>query len=165
MHRRLLRCAAAPRRLRQALAAVLFVLAAPAFADCFDSAAYWHGVNPLILRAIAAVESHGNPHAIHRNHNGTTDLGELQINSVHLQELARYGIRASDLLNECVNVYVAAWHLKKQMDIYGNTWAAVGAYHSQNPKLRDQYAALVKQKLEFWGLIASADNAAAGWQR
>lgn len=124
-------------------------------ADCFDSAASYHGVNPLILRAIAAVESHSNPQAIHRNANGTLDIGELQINSIHLRELATFGIRAQDLLNECVNVYVAAWHLKKQVVAFGNTWEAVGAYHSRNPRLRDEYAGLVRAKLVKWGLVAS----------
>lgn len=154
------------RRLKHALAASLFILlpcvSAPAFADCFDTAASYHGVNPLILRAIAAVESHGNPHALHRNSNGTTDIGELQINSIHLRELAPYGIHEQDLLDECVNVYVAAWHLKKKMVAYGNTWNAVGAYHSQSPRLRDAYARMIKMTLERWGLVASAGDTPAG---
>jgi soluble lytic murein transglycosylase-like protein len=78
----------------------------------------------------------------------------LQINSIHLRELAAFGIRAQDLLNECVNVYVAAWHLKKQVIAYGNTWDAVGAYHSRNPRLRDEYVRLVKTTLVKWGVVA-----------
>ena len=135
------------------LFAALWCVSELALADCFDTAASYHGVNPLILRAIAAVESHGNPQAIHHNRNGTTDIGELQINSIHLRELAAFGIRAKDLLDECVNVDVAAWHLKKQMLAFGNTWDAVGAYHSRNPRLRDEYAKLVKAKLEETGPI------------
>jgi soluble lytic murein transglycosylase-like protein len=153
------RAGAARSRRRRVLLAALVVsfgcASKAARADCFDSAASYHGVNPLILRAIAAVESHGNPQAIHRNRNGTTDIGELQINSTHLRELAAFGIRAQDLLNECVNVYVAAWHLKKQVNAYGNTWDAVGAYHSRNPRLRDEYARLVKATLVKWGVVAS----------
>jgi lysozyme-related protein Hpa2 len=128
----------------------------PALADCFDSAGTYQGVSPPVLRAIAWVESHGNPAAVHHNANGSTDIGELQINSVHLRELAVYGINAEGLRNECVNIYVAAWHLKKQMVKYGNTWNAVGAYHSENPRLRDQYASMVKSTLVRWGLLSAS---------
>jgi len=138
---------------RAALCLWIACAGASAHADCFDAAASYQGVNPLILRAIATIESHGNPLAIHHNKNGTTDIGELQINSIHLRELAAFGIRAKDLLDECVNVYVAAWHLKKQMVAYGNTWDAIGAYHSRNPRLRDQYVRLVKATLARWGVI------------
>lgn len=153
-----LRHSAAPRRRGRwapcaALCIWLACASTAAQADCFESAAVYHGVNPLILRAIAHVESRGNPQAIHRNKNGTMDIGELQINSIHLRELAAFGIRAKDLLDECVNVYVAAWHLKKQMAAYGNTWDAVGAYHSRSPRLRDDYARLVKATLVKWGVI------------
>ncbi|WP_175872441.1 lytic transglycosylase domain-containing protein [Burkholderia sp. BCC0397] len=144
---------------RVALCVWLACAATAAHADCFESAAAYHGVNPMILRAIANVESRGNPQAIHRNKNGTTDIGELQINSIHLRELAAFGIRAKDLLDECVNVYVAAWHLRKQIAAYGNTWDAVGAYHSRSPRLRDEYARLVKATLVKWGAM-TIDGAA-----
>ncbi|MFM0636417.1 lytic transglycosylase domain-containing protein [Paraburkholderia metrosideri] len=142
----------------RAFAAVALALcfSQPARADCFDSAGTYQGVNPLVLRAIAWVESRGNPAAVHHNANGSTDIGELQINSVHLRELATYGINAQGLRDECVNIYVAAWHLKKQMVKYGNTWDAVGAYHSESPPLRDAYAQMVKTTLVRRGLMASS---------
>jgi soluble lytic murein transglycosylase-like protein len=123
----------------------------PAFADCFDSAASYQGVSATILRAIAWVESRGNPAAEHRNANGSVDIGELQINSVHLRELAPFGIGALALHDECVNVYVAAWHLKKKMIKYGNTWDAIGAYHSETPRQRDAYVRSIKLTLVRWG--------------
>jgi lysozyme-related protein Hpa2 len=146
----------AHRRLQLALTCVLLCGTHPALADCFDSAAAYQGVNALILRSIAWVESHGNPAAEHRNANGTIDIGELQVNSSHLRELAVYGIDAKALRNQCVNIYVAAWQLKKQMLRYGNTWTAVGAYHSQTPRLRDEYGRLVRDTLVHWGLLAPA---------
>ncbi|MEW6343434.1 MAG: lytic transglycosylase domain-containing protein [Paraburkholderia sp.] len=138
-----------------ACAAVALALWAsqPAFADCFDSAGTYQGVSPLVLRAIAWVESRGNPAAVHHNANGSTDIGELQINSIHLRELAVYGINEQGLRDECTNIYVAAWHLKKQIVKYGNTWDAVGAYHSEKPQLRDAYAQMVKTTLAHWGLM------------
>ncbi|KER65912.1 lytic transglycosylase [Burkholderia cepacia] len=132
--------------------AVLFSCLTPcAFADCFDAAANYQGVSAYVLRAIAWVESRGNPAAEHRNGNGSIDIGELQINSIHLRELAGFGIDAQSLRDECVNIYVAAWHLKKQMLKHGNTWDAVGAYHSETPKLRDAYVRRIRQTLTRWG--------------
>ena len=33
---------------------------------------------------------------------------------------------------------------------YGNTWVAVGAYHSENVGPRDLYAALIQRTINFW---------------
>ncbi|PLZ02017.1 BapC protein [Burkholderia sp. WAC0059] len=125
----------------------------PARADCFDDAASYQKVNPLILRAIAWQESHNQPDAMHRNANGSTDYGVMQINSIHLRALAQYGISSNTLMQPCKNVYIAAWHLRQEMNKYGNTWAAVGAYHSETPSLRDQYARQIADILHRWHLL------------
>ncbi len=78
--------------------------------------------------------------AIHRNNNGTIDYGKMQINSIHLRRLSSYGISRDALMQPCVSVYVAAWRLREMINKYGNTWAAVGAYHSETPAERDKYA-------------------------
>ncbi|WP_321935631.1 lytic transglycosylase domain-containing protein [Paraburkholderia sp. J8-2] len=119
-----------------------------ASADCFDDAASFHHVNPLILRAIAIVESQGNPNATNQNANGSVDMGEMQINSIHLAELARYGMGAADLYDGCKSVYTGAWILRREIDRYGNTWAAIGAYNSATPYYRDRYAAKVKSVVD-----------------
>ncbi|WP_233272684.1 lytic transglycosylase domain-containing protein [Paraburkholderia acidisoli] len=111
--------------------------------DCVLSAAEYHHVNPNILLAIAIVESRMRPDASHLNANGTSDMGLMQINSVHLNELAKYGVKRDDLYDGCKNVYTGAWILRKRLNEYGNTWAAIGAYHSATPALRDAYAARV----------------------
>ncbi|SNT10264.1 Transglycosylase SLT domain-containing protein [Noviherbaspirillum humi] len=121
-------------------------------AYCLDSAAAYHQVNPLILRAIAWQESRGNPNAFRGNTNGSYDIGMMQINTIHARELGRYGIQMGHLYNPCIAAYVAAWHYRRQIDRYGNTWAAVGAYHSHTPHLRDKYAGQVKRILEKWTL-------------
>jgi lysozyme-related protein Hpa2 len=113
-------------------------------ADCFDDAAVYHRVNPIILRSIAVVESGDKPWATNRNANGSEDDGEMQINSIHLPELAQYGMSRHDLFDACKSIYTGAWIYRKQIDKYGNTWAAVGAYHSATPYYRDQYAAKVR---------------------
>jgi soluble lytic murein transglycosylase-like protein len=127
--------------------------AASAHADCFDAAAAYQKVNPLILRAIAWQESHNHPDAMHKNANGSVDYGEMQINSIHLPTLAQFGISKSTLMQPCKNVYIAAWHLRQKMDKYGNTWAAVGAYHSETPALRDHYASQIVAILTTWKFL------------
>jgi len=119
-------------------------VAGSAHADCFEDAARYQHVNPTVLRAIAWQESHGHPDALHTNANGSVDMGMMQINSVHLADLGRFGVSSRMLMDACVSVYVAAWHLKTMMVKYGNTWAAVGAYHSETPRERQVYEAQVR---------------------
>lgn len=144
--------AAVPRRWVLAAWLALAASAAPAFAhaDCFDDAAAFHHVNPWILRAIAARETGFNPGTVSRNTNGSVDIGEMGTNSVHLPELARYGISQTDLLDSCKSVFVGAWRLAKMVKKYGNTWEAVGAYHSETSLYRDRYKALIRQIIDLW---------------
>jgi soluble lytic murein transglycosylase-like protein len=120
--------------------------------DCFARAGAYQGVNPMILRAIAWYESKGDPNAVHRNADGSIDVGQAQINSVHFAELRRYGVPPGALKDACVNTYVAAWMLKQKMIRYGNTWHAIGAYHSETPSLRDRYARSIHAVLVSWGM-------------
>ncbi|ANB76670.1 lytic transglycosylase [Paraburkholderia phytofirmans OLGA172] len=129
--------------------------------DCFNEAAAYQGVNPWILRAVAWYESKGDPGAIHRNADGSIDVGQLQINSIHFGDLAREGVPHRALTDPCVNVYVAAWLLKQKMVKHGNTWRAIGAYHSETPKQRDAYARSIQQVLVAWGQLPSARESLA----
>jgi soluble lytic murein transglycosylase-like protein len=110
---------------------------------CFDRAAVYQGVNANVLRAIATKENRKCDEAISENKDGSIDAGCMQINSVHFKELLYYGITPNDLTenDQCKNIFIGAWHYKKMIRKYGNTWTAVGAYHSQTPHLRDAYAA------------------------
>lgn len=121
--------------------------------DCVTQAATYHSVSPWVLRAIIQVESSFNPNALNKNNNGTIDVGIAQINSMHFKELGKYGIGQRDLMNGCVSSYVAAWHLKKQINAYGNTWFAVGAYHSATPCFNQRYTGLVWNVLLKWGVV------------
>jgi soluble lytic murein transglycosylase-like protein len=123
----------------------------PARADCFDDAAQYHSVNPWILRAIAAQESRFNPAAVHPvNSNGSRDHGMTGINDILLPELAGYGITAGDLRDGCKSVFLAGWHLRRMVNKFGNTWAAVGAYNSKTPSKRDLYAEKIRRIINFW---------------
>ncbi|MCP3019990.1 lytic transglycosylase domain-containing protein [Cupriavidus basilensis] len=124
--------------------------------DCFEQAGTYQGVNPSVLRAIAWFESKGDPAAVNRNANGSIDVGQLQINSVHFNDLARHGVPSRALTDSCVNVFVAAWLLKQKMVRHGNTWRAIGAYHSESPGQRDAYARSIQRILVAWGELPSA---------
>lgn len=134
-----------------AVAAAALPGVANADENCFEEAGVYQGVNPVILKAIAWFESKGDPEAVHRNADGSVDVGQAQINSVHFDELRRNGVPPGALRNACVNIYVAAWMLKQKMLRYGNTWRAIGAFHSETPRLRDQYARDIHAVLVSWG--------------
>ena len=127
--------------IKYSVLALAFSAAIPldAYADCFDDAGNYHQVNPTVLRAIAWQESRGIAQAINRNRNGSIDYGMMQINSIHLRALSAYRISTEELMNPCISVYVAAWHLQEKIRKYGNTWDAVGAYHSETPDRREKY--------------------------
>lgn len=127
--------------------------------DCFMKAAVYQGVNPSILRAIAWYESKGDASVINRNANGSIDVGQLQINSIHFGDLAKQGVPHGALTDACVNIFVASWLLKQKMVKYGNTWRAIGAYHSESPKLRDAYAHSIQKILVEWGELQPATSA------
>lgn len=124
---------------------------------CIDRAAAYHQVSPVLLRAIAWHEGGFKTHWVSKNTNGSRDIGALQINSIHLKELAQYGVHEADLLDGCVSAYVGAWHLKRQIDKYGLTWQAVGAYHSATPEHNAKYANIIIGVLASWGAIDVRD--------
>jgi soluble lytic murein transglycosylase-like protein len=134
------------------VAGALLLVAGPCRADCIDDAADYHRVHPYVLRAIAFQESRMRPAAVNRNADGSVDFGMMGINSVHLAELDRFGITSHQLLDPCVNAYVAAWYLRQKMGKYGNTWRAVAAYHSETPATGEAYAVQVKKLLRSWGV-------------
>lgn len=148
-----------PYMFRWLYACILFLLSGVASADCFHDAASFHRVNPVILRAIAIVESGGRPDATNRNRNGSVDYGMMQINSIHLPELARYGVGVSDLYDGCKSVFTGALILRRSIDKYGNTWAAIGSYNSATPYFRDRYAAKVKSVVNYLLAHGYADEA------
>lgn len=111
----------------------LFAFMADAKATCYQQAAKQFQLDPLLLKAIAQVESSGNPNAVRVNKNATKDVGLMQINSIHLDDLHKRGITEEKLLNGCVNLKVGARILRGHINNYGLNWYAVGAYHSKTP--------------------------------
>ncbi len=115
--------------------------------QCIPAASTYHVVNPAVLKAILMVESGLNAWEVRKNSNGTLDVGMAGINSIHFKEIAKYGIAPEQLLDACVATYVAAWHLKKGIRQYGNTWFGIAAYHSVTPYLNNRYQIMVYNQL------------------
>ena len=120
----------------------------PVTVECVTSAASLAGVHPAVLIGIMDKEG-GRVGGKTQNKNGTFDYGPMQVNTVWLGKLSQFGITKELLMNNgCVNVHIGAWVLAVQIREYGNTWAAVGAYHSRTPFRRDAYAADVIKRLQ-----------------
>lgn len=109
-----------------------------------------------ILLAILKIESGLSPSASGPNDNGSTDLGIAGINSVHLPELAKYGISEEMLQDDCVATYVAAWHLRRKIKRHGETWAGIASYHSATPYFNARYQLLVYNEMVRMGAIQGA---------
>ncbi|WP_315335247.1 transglycosylase SLT domain-containing protein [Pseudomonas grimontii] len=115
--------------LRMALALLFFTGIAQA--DCWQLAASRYHVDPLLLYAIAKVESGLDPRARNLNSDGSQDIGLMQINSRHLPALARFGITEQHLITQpCTSVMVGAWILAGFIREQGYGWQAVGAYNA-----------------------------------
>ncbi|MCZ8438960.1 transglycosylase SLT domain-containing protein [Achromobacter xylosoxidans] len=134
------------------------VSAAPIFPDqltpqCFEAAGARYRIDPLLLYAIAQVESRMQPAAVNHNRDGSVDYGVMQINSVHLPRLKQRGIDARRLLDEpCTAVHVGASILADMISRLGYSWDAVGAYNAGAAQgraaARGRYAAKVWERYQ-----------------
>jgi soluble lytic murein transglycosylase-like protein len=100
------------------------------FDDCFETAANRYAVSADLLRAIATAESAGDPNAQTVYDDGTTDTGLMQINSFWHGKIAAFGIEPHDLFDPCVSIHIGAWILAQEIQRFGYTWEAVGAYNA-----------------------------------
>ena len=118
--------------------------------NCWVEAGNKYNIDPLLLYAIAGVESDYQSDAVNAaNRNKSRDVGLMQINSHWFPTLASHGIEESDLYDPCLNIHVGAWVLAQKITVFGNTWEAVGAYNAgtrlneKRQRLRLKYATKV----------------------
>lgn len=135
-----------PRSIHVAFLALSLVVGRGASA-CWEEVGRRYNINPYLLAAIAKTESNFNANAVRQNTNGTRDIGVMQVNTIWLPVLARYGVTEAQLYDPCTNITVGAWILSQQQGKYGNTWEAVGTYHSKTPSFKWKYADRVQTNL------------------
>lgn len=125
-------------------------------AFCFEDAGRAYGISPVLLENIAKVESNLNPKAMHKNYNGSYDIGLMQINSFWIKI---FNLNTDELLNNpCANTMVGAHVLRQCIDKHGYTWEAVGCYNAMNRGKRINYAWKVFSKLKEEGDKQTASN-------
>ena len=117
---------------------------------CMALVAQIYSLPPRVLPSIQAVEG-GGPGVVHRNSDGSSDLGIMQINTLWLPILARYtGLDVAEvrerLLNRaCFNIAAAGLILRTYLDeTRGDLMLAIGNYHSHTPLLNQGYQAKVR---------------------
>jgi hypothetical protein len=131
------------------LCTVLFILAlscSNAYPFCFQEAGQMYGINPLVLRSIAKVESNNDPVALNTNSNGTSDVGLMQINTIWRPLLGEE--RWKNLDDACYNTKTGAWILATCINKYGYNWKAIGCYNSQTPEKSEIYARKIFSQLK-----------------
>ena len=115
--------------------------------QCVDAASTAYGIPNPIFRAVLRTEG-GWQGLRKRNANGSYDLGPGQINTIHLPALRKYGIDEQMLADDvCLNVHVAAYRLRLEIDRVRDVWRGVGNYHSRTPKFHNAYLARVRSHL------------------
>jgi len=120
--------------------ALITVLPSSGNAFCFDEAGYRYGLDPILLKGIAQVESRMNPYAVGKNNDGSYDYGLMQINTSWAPKLKRLGITWESISDPCTNVMVGAWILRQKVQRHGYNWKGIAAYHSATPSLNAIYA-------------------------
>ncbi|MGB6976758.1 MAG: lytic transglycosylase domain-containing protein [Gammaproteobacteria bacterium] len=110
--------------------------------ECINSAAVTYHVPATLIISVIKAEN-GRIGQANVNRNGTLDYGPMQINSIWLANVARYGYTAWMLqYDPCANVEVGTWILSQQIannaalwraDNGQTMWQGVGDYHSHQP--------------------------------
>ena len=121
------------------------------FLACMAAAAAFYHLPPRVLPSIQAVEG-GRIGTVHMNHNGTADLGVMQVNTIWVRPLAAATgatpavVETHLIYDPCFNIQSAAAILRVYLsESRGNLLAAVGLYHSHSPALREAYQSQVLQ--------------------
>lgn len=131
-----------PRGVRGLYSANNYPIGAANF-TCVRQAAFDHEVPLRLMLAINSIER-GRYNQKVANSNKSYDIGQFQINTIHLPKFAKYGATEYDIANRgCYNAQLAARLLsialaeptKKHLDIF----TRASGYHSWTPKYNSIY--------------------------
>ena len=109
--------------------------------QCWAQASEKYKIPVDLLYAIARVETGNRGNLISgKNKNNTYDIGLMQINSIHLPRLKKYGINEKMLIEDpCTNLHVGAWILSEFIAKHGYTWQAIDSYNAGRPTKHKTY--------------------------
>lgn len=108
-------------------------------APCIIQASQQYYVPVPLIIAVLKTEG-GHKGLAKHNHNGTVDYGPMQINSIWLKKLKKYGYTAHKLeYNACANVKAGTWILARKIASDSKLWHGVGDYHSRTSKYNQRY--------------------------
>ena len=100
------------------------------YGDCILSAGNHYQISPDLITAIIKTESNHQPDAININTSGSEDVGLMQINSEWLPRIQKFGYNRSRLFDPCTNITIGTWILAQEVQRFGYSWNAVGAYNA-----------------------------------
>ncbi len=119
------------------------------FLACMAATAAFYALPPRVLPSIHVVEG-GVPGSVHRNANGTEDLGVMQINTLWVGPIARVtrmappDVRARLIADPCFNIAASGAVMRTYLhEARGDLMTAVGFYHSHTPMLGRDYQTMV----------------------
>ena len=92
----------------------------------------YFGIDPLILKSIAVIESGEKIQIKHLNKNGTIDYGLMQINTFWVNRLHLDTLKL--IHDPDYSIFWAAYILKMCFKRYGFTIKGLGCYHGNNEK-------------------------------
>ncbi len=127
----------------------------PATVQCVLESAVHYQVPADVLLAIGQVEAGREGSAI-PNTNGTYDLGRAGINTVHLEDLRRYGVDPQVAMHYlrydgCYNYAMAAYLLERSLAGCRQAyWTCVANYHSATPRFNAVYQERVRPLAAQW---------------
>jgi hypothetical protein len=108
--------------------------------SCIHQAAVQYQVPAQIIVSVLKTED-GRTGVAKQNTNGSYDFGPMQINSIWLPIIAKYGYTQADIENNgCMNVKVGTWILSQSLTQQTKLWQGVGNYHSHTVTLNQRYA-------------------------
>jgi len=116
----------------------------PLLACMATVAAYYH-LPPRVLPSIHAVEG-GAIGVVHKNSDGSQDLGIMQVNTRWVTSLAQVAQIAPDAVrlrliqDGCFNIAAAGAIMRYYLnEAQGNLMLAIGYYHSHTPGINVEY--------------------------
>lgn len=139
--------------------------ARPVTAACVVAESARQSLDLLKVLAVMKAEN-GRVGQFVLNSNGSYDIGPMQVNTIHLPELARtFGVSGGTVAqllayDGCFNVAVGAWLLRlRTNEASGDFWYGIGRYHSRTTAYSNTYILRVHSVMQ--GLVKGEEKALA----